>query len=533
MNEFIGKFELEEVALLDCHSNIKFSIENIDDPIMCSQLVAATKQIKDISSYRLLTLLLTEKVARKLDLTSIPKSKPENVKALAAELYHTVQVSIAKQTGFIYDEKKKKYTFNANLFAHYFMKRIKIVSNQHGFLYAYNKKGFFKMLSDIEMGQLVRILMNEGLANSWKSRYEKEAVEAIKRECLSATEMDTAANYINMKNGMYSLDEGILEPHSPDFLSTVQIPIEYDSNAICPKFIKFINEVSCGDKELVSVHQEMIGYLLSSETKCEKAFYYIGWGANGKSVLTKVISILVGEQNVGSISLSQFSSDFGLEGIIGKKVNIASENEMRGFSLNTEVFKAMVSGDGMTINIKHRSALTNYKVKCKFLFATNQLPNTEDYTNGYYRRITMLPFKRTFSDKEQNLNLINELLKELPGIYNWAIKGLERLRAQNYIFSQAQVIEEELNHYRISQHPVLSYFESMIELDVNSKVKRADVHEFYKFWCEEQGLSSLTQRTPQKFYDELRKIIDSKYLPIHSSRIDGYDYFKGIKLKVS
>lgn len=531
MNEFIGKFELEEITLLDCNNNITFSIENINSPVVCSQLVAATKQIKNIPSYKLLTLLLTEKIARKLDLASIPQSKPENVKALVAELYHTVQVSIAKQTGFIYDEKKKKYTFNANLFAHYFMKRIKIVSNQHGFLYAYNKKGLYKILSDVEMGKLVRLLMNEGLANSWKSRYEKEAIEAIKRECLSTTEMDSETNYINMKNGMYSLDTGILEPHSPDYLSTVQIPIEYDSSATCPKFIKFINEISCGDKELETVHQEVIGYFLSSETKCEKAFYYIGWGANGKSVLTKVISILVGEQNVSSISLSQFSSDFGLEGIIGKKVNIASENEMRGFSLNTEVFKAMVSGDGMTINIKHRSALTNYKVRCKFLFAMNQLPNTQDYTNGYYRRITMLPFKRIFSQEEQNLNLINELVKELPGIYNWAIKGLERLKAQNYIFSHAQVIEEELDHYRLSQHPVLSYFESIIELDENSKIKRVEIYESYNFWREEQGLSSLTHRTPQKFYDELRKIIDSKYLPVQMSRIQGYEYFKGIKLK--
>ena len=84
--------------------------------------------------------------------------------------------------------------------------------------------------------------------------------------------------------------------------------------------------------------------------------------------MARIIAILVGEQNVSSIPLSHFSSDFGLEGIIGKTVNIAPENEMRGSQLNTEAFKAIVSGDGMNINLKYRPSITNYKSKCRLVF---------------------------------------------------------------------------------------------------------------------------------------------------------------------
>lgn len=345
MNEFIYDFELEKIHLFDSHSNLKSAIDNNDDLFICSQIVTAARQIKSTPLMELLKLLFSESAVNDLDFSSMQNCKPENVKTLTSELYHAVQMSKAIQTGFIYEEKKKKYHFNANLFADYFLSRVKIVCDESGLLYAYNKNGFYKVLSDVEIGKLVRMLMNEGLANSWKSRHEKEAIEAIKRECFMLTEMDSIGDYINLKNGMYSLKTGVLNPHHPNFLSTVQIPLQYDNSATCPKFKKFMHEITCGDGQLIAVHQEIMGYLLSSEIKSEKAFYFFGRGANGKSVLAKLISILVGEQNVSSIPLSQFSSSFGLEGIIGKTVNIAPENEMQGSQLNTEAFKAIVSGD--------------------------------------------------------------------------------------------------------------------------------------------------------------------------------------------
>lgn len=533
MNKYVSKFNFEKIYIKDEQTSLNFLLENKEALFAQSQLVAAAKQIPDIPTKHLLTLLLTEKVVSEMDFSKIPLYKPGNDSKWMIELLDAVQFSKAIQTGFIYDEKRKSYSFNANLFAEYFLSRTNIVINEHGFIFAYSDEGMYKFLSDVAMGRLVRELMNEGLPNSWKKRYENEAIEAIKRECLSSTEMDSISDHINMKNGMYSLEKGILKPHLPKYLSTVQIPIEYDAKATCSKFMKFMNDITCGDRQLITVHQQKIGYLLSPEIQCQKAFIYSGWGANGKSVLAKIISILVGEQNVSSIPLSQFSSDFGLEGIIGKTVNIASENEMRGVPLNTETFKAMVSGDAMTINIKNRPAITNYKMKCKFLFLTNQLPNTQDYTNGYFRRIMIFPFKRTFSEDEQNRNLIEELKEELPGIFNWAIEGLKQLKAQNYNFSSSQAIEDELTKYRISQQPVHSFFDSMIELDEHAKVKRSDVLKLYIDWCDELGLNSQANRTPQKFYDEIHSLSNSRYLSIQTKRIQGYEYFKGIKIKAN
>ena len=86
----------------------------------------------------------------------------------------------------------------------------------------------------------------------------------------------------------------------------------------------------------------------------------------------------------------------------------------------------------------------------------NELPDTTDLTNGYFRRMCIIPFKRTFSESEQNRDLLMELTEELRH-FNWAIEGLKRLRENNYVFSQSSVIEEELRKYRLSQNPVLNF----------------------------------------------------------------------------
>lgn len=531
MNIHFSEFKLEKLYTNNGQNNLNFLLENKEALFAQSQLVAAAKQIPDISWEHLLKLLLTEKVVKEIDWVAIPTCNPEKIEKLVAELHDAVQLSKAIQAGFDYDEKKSRYHFNANRFAQYFLSRIRIVNNVHNLLYVYSNEGFYKIVSNVEIGMLVRTLMNEAVPNSWKTRHEREAIEAIKRECFTLTEMDNIPNCINLKNGMYMIDTGILEPHHPNFLSTVQIPVYYDEQATCPNFIKFLNEITHGDAAYIVVLQQMIGYLLSSETKCETAFFLYGDGSNGKTVLSEIISALVGDENVSNIPLSQFDKDFGLEGIIGKKVNIAPENELKNSPFNTQSFKAIVSGDGMTINMKYLSPLTNYKSKCRLLFLLNHLPNTSDESNGYYRRISIFPFKRTFSETEQNRDLKEELKKELPGIFNWAMEGFKQLKEQQFTFSKAQVIEDELVKYRLSQQPVYSFFDSVIELDADSTIKRSELFEYYTMWCNEKNLSSNAKRTRQKFYDDITTLINRKFLPIEIKRIQGYEYYKGMKFK--
>lgn len=120
---------------------------------------------------------------------------------------------------------------------------------------------------------------------------------------------------------------------------------------------------------------------------------------------------------------------------------------------------------------------------------------------------------------------------ELPGIFNWAIEGLKRLQLNDFRFSYSKAIMNEEIKYKMSQQPVNYFFESMLELDEQAKVKRNELYDLYCQWHLENGLLEQTKRTRQKFYDELNLLIKGKYLNVVSVRIQGYVFLKGIKFK--
>jgi putative DNA primase/helicase len=50
-------------------------------------------------------------------------------------------------------------------------------------------------------------------------------------------------NRLNVKNGLLDLETGELQPHTPEHRSSIQLPVEYDAEADCPTWHKFVEEV--------------------------------------------------------------------------------------------------------------------------------------------------------------------------------------------------------------------------------------------------------------------------------------------------
>ncbi|KAA0808418.1 DNA primase [Bacillus licheniformis] len=535
VSPYFSPYTVRKVKLLERSERTKKLLEGIHMEEQLSMLVTALDMIVGSDSPHYFNALLygfnqtpqDKSVKMYESARSILEAMVPN--ELLEELKQIITISKAEEHGFIFDEKRSSYSFNVNVFVKHFKRRCHVRSTKDGRLFLYNKKGVFEELSEVELGKVIRALMHEGLWNSWNSKSEAEAVKALLRESTTVTEMNTMRNFINLKNGMLSLETFELLPHHPSYLSTVQLPIEYDPSATAPSFMQFLKEISLDDEELILVLQEIMGYLLSAETKAEKAFFFYGGGANGKSVLVSLITQLVGVDNVSSIPLSEFSQQFGLEGLINKTVNIAAENEMGGKALKTENFKAIVSGDTITINIKYRPAIS-YKPHCKLVFVVNALPDSMDVTNGYFRKLMIVPFRRKFERNEQNVNLLQELLIELPGILNWAIEGLRRLRKNNYEFSRCTAIEECHRTYHAEQNPVKEFFLEHIVLKKGVRTRQSEFHEKYLQWLNLQGIDDKGTKSKQTFWRYFKIILENEGIPIVKKKIKGTIYFDGIEI---
>ncbi|MFP3719846.1 phage/plasmid primase, P4 family [Niallia circulans] len=535
LNDYVSNYPISKVRLLESTTTTKARILSIDIKENLSLIVTAVKMVSSEEGAAFFSALMnhvhetTRQVSNEMYNNAELVSESLVPLDLLEELKLILMVGKAEERGYLYDEKKNSFTFNANAFAKHFIKRCHVRSTKDGRLFLYNRKGVFEELSEVSLGKVLRTIMHEGRWNSWKSPYEAEVVKVLQREAITVEEMNTNRNYINVRNGMLSLTTFTLHPHSPEFLSTVQIPIEYNPKATAPHFMSFMKDITIDDSQLINVHQELVGYWLTVETKAEKAVYYYGGGANGKSVMASIVTALVGEDNVSSVPLSEFSQTFGMENLIGKSLNIAAENEMGGKALKTENFKAIVSGDNITINIKYRPAIS-YRPYCRLVFLVNNLPDSSDVTEGYFRKIIIVPFPRTFKKEERNVELKNELLKELPGILNWAIQGLKRLRSNNYQFSECKAIKETESAYHDEQNPVREFFNSHVVQVDGSRTKQSDFYNMYSQWLTVQGIDDKGTKSRQVFWRYFKVILDSENIPIVKKKVKGTVYYDGIKL---
>jgi len=82
---------------------------------------------------------------------------------------------------------------------------------------------------------------------------------------------------------------------------------------------------------------------------------------------------------------------------------------------------------------------------------------------------------------------------ELPGILNWALAGLERLRKQNH-FTRPEICDKALSDYRIENNPARMFLlENYLEL-LNENQACATVYATYREWCKTNGYSALADR---------------------------------------
>ena len=108
----------------------------------------------------------------------------------------------------------------------------------------------------------------------------------------------------NFRNCVLELETGKIREHSPADMSSIQVNYDYDSEARCERWIKFVSEVMI-DRELsMKLLQEMTGYILFTDCSLQKCFFLMGDGSNGKSVFLNTIKAVFDEANVSNVEMS-------------------------------------------------------------------------------------------------------------------------------------------------------------------------------------------------------------------------------------
>ena len=181
----------------------------------------------------------------------------------------------------------------------------------------------------------------------------REVCSHIRNETrVERTKFDKYAHVINVKNGLFNLELFKLEPHDSDYLSIIQIPVNYDPNAKCPKNEKTFHEWT--DPLNVQVLIEFAGYCLYRKHPIKKLIILCGVNDTGKSKFIEFLRIFLGKNNTWSASLKHLTQgNFSRGFLYGKLLNAPGEISQR-YMNDDDFIKRATGGDSIHTDKKFK-----------------------------------------------------------------------------------------------------------------------------------------------------------------------------------
>jgi putative DNA primase/helicase len=285
-----------------------------------------------------------------------------------------------------------------------------------------------------------------------------------------------------------------LEPHAPTVFTTVQLPLAYDENAKCEAFDNYL--ASTFDADVVPLIEEILGWCLVPDRRFEQAVMLTGEGENGKSVFLDLLSYLLGEANVSNVALQDLEENrFKAAQLYGKLANVFADLDARGLQ-SSSMFKTLTTGDPIDAERKHCDPF-RFRSYAKLLFSANRIPPSRDRTHAFYRRWLIIPFTRTFNGEGGNpapdKGLRDKLKAELPGIFNRALRGLQRLTT-NEAFTQPKSVIEAKKAYIRSNDNLRVFAEECLLANPIGTISKKEFYDVYESWCDSYGDRPITQK---------------------------------------
>ena len=187
----------------------------------------------------------------------------------------------------------------------------------------------------------------------------------------------------------------------------------------CELWLKFLDRVCAGNRELVAYLARVVGYLLTAITREHVLFFLYGKGGNGKTTFVEVIMEILADyaRAIAMELLVETNGQqhpTGLAGLRGARLAKAVETE-EGRSWALGRIKAMTGGDRLSARLMRRDFF-DFDPTFKLLVMGNHRPKLRRVDQAIRRRLHLIPFTVTIEpDRQFRDKLRGELPESLPG----------------------------------------------------------------------------------------------------------------------
>ena len=305
------------------------------------------------------------------------------------------------------------------------------------------------------------------------------------------SQFDQSPMEFNCLSGVINLATGALMPHTPRHLHTHIAPVAMAPAGIeCPRWMQFIDEIMCSDKELVAYLQRVVGYILTGRMDEQCFFVFYGFGSNGKSTFINTIRELMGSyaKQVEVSTFMETNRNDGLRNdlaaLAGRRFVVSPEGK-QGAALDETMVKAFTGGDAISVRFLHKEFFELQPVG-KIVLATNHKPVVRGTDNGIWRRMRLVPFLASFDASKADKGLAEKLKAELPAILQWAVEGAQLW--QRHGLGIPQAVRKATMEYRSASDTIQTFIDERCEVSDQASEGSQAMYNAYTDWCASVGI---------------------------------------------
>ena len=390
----------------------------------------------------------------------------------------------------------------------------------------------WRLLSDDELKAAATILLAERVDSVMRSRLSG-MLEVFKTyNWMSNAEFELGdPSIVVMEDGYRAYSAGAWNKIDADreLRRRICLPASY-TEARPEQFDKFLRDILCDadgrpltDREaLTELIWEMLGYCLATHARYERCFILCGPGANGKSVLGAIAKAMVGRANTASVQPSQMNSVFQRSNLEGKLLNLVTELNQKE-ELQDGLLKAIVSGEMMSVERKYDD-VREIEPFAKHIILTNHLPRISDYSDGLFRRVSIIPLQRQFLGNAADPLLITKLTWELDAITSRALDALGRLIDRHGNFTEPPICTAAKSTWRSDNNHIMQYLAERVYKAPSASVSVQAMYDDYRNWFASTGLRGQLGRK------QFANRVEAADIAKSSRRSQGY-FFMNVNLR--
>lgn len=334
-------------------------------------------------------------------------------------------------------------------------------------------------------------------------------------------------------------------PHSRRDFLLATLPFKYPQGELLeagsPLFDEMLKNLWKGDVdagEKIRFYKQLLGNSLTP--LFSRIVFFVGPPASGKSTLIKVLVKLIGYENCSTVQPSDMTG-FNLATMPGKLINYDTDIDVNR-PINDSLLKKIIDRVPFRVRRKNRDDVHAY-IAPLHLYGCNSLPPTLDgASKALERRFSVIRTMGWQAPAKHDFDFEDELLKsEGQGIARIALLGLEDLIKDGGHFAnpdssiketqamqmQSDVVEQFLK--AIEEKEVKGKTKLDIVFDIGVKIKRADLWEIFRQWCDENFQGALLAKTAISRVDFCSRLRSKGF---KESRVEGIWFFRGIGISV-